>query len=62
MEPYRSNFPEAGPLLPHTEAVADRVLVLPTGTGVTSADIGEICAIIRSAIEHTREISAALSP
>jgi len=59
MEPYRSHFPQAGSLLPHTEAVAGRVLHLPTGTGVNAADIGKICAIIRSAVEHRREISEA---
>ena len=56
MEPYRSHFPHAGSLLPHTEAVAGRVLHLPTGTGVNATDIGKICAIIRSAVEHRREI------
>jgi dTDP-4-amino-4,6-dideoxygalactose transaminase len=60
VEPYRSHFPEAGSRLPHTEAVAARVLVLPTGTAVTPADIKKICAIIRSAIAHGGEISAAL--
>jgi dTDP-4-amino-4,6-dideoxygalactose transaminase len=60
MEPYRSQFPEVGSLLPETEAIADRVLVLPTGTGVTPADIRKICAIIGSAVEHRREIAATL--
>jgi dTDP-4-amino-4,6-dideoxygalactose transaminase len=62
MEPYRSLFPGARALLPQTEAVADRVLVLPTGTGVTPADIRKICAIIGSAVEHGHEIAAALLP
>ena len=60
MEPYRSSFPDAGLHLPATEAVADRVLVLPTGTGVTGAEIKEICAIIRSAVRRYREIAATL--
>jgi dTDP-4-amino-4,6-dideoxygalactose transaminase len=62
MEPYRSCFPDAGLRLPATEAVADRVLVLPTGTAVTHKDIRKICAILRFAIGHRREISAALAP
>jgi dTDP-4-amino-4,6-dideoxygalactose transaminase len=62
MEPYRSQFPDAGSLLPETEAIAERILVLPTGTGVMPADIEKICAIIRSAVEHKREIAAALFP
>ena len=60
MEPYRTSFPEAGRRLPATEAVADRVLVLPTGTGVAHEDIRKICAIIRSALGRSREISALL--
>ena len=52
MEPYCSLFPDAGLHLSETEAIAERVLVLPTGLAVTSADIVKICAIIRSAIEH----------
>ena len=56
MEPYRSRLPDAGLLLPHTEAVVDRILHLPTGTGVSSADIATICGIIRSAIEHRAQI------
>jgi dTDP-4-amino-4,6-dideoxygalactose transaminase len=61
MEPYRSHFPDTGVLLRETEAVADRVLVLPTGAGVTSADIAKICAIIRSAVEQSREIQEGLA-
>ena len=60
MEPYCSYSPGMGPRLPATEAVADRVLVLPTGTGVAHEDIRKICAIIRSALVHSREISAML--
>jgi dTDP-4-amino-4,6-dideoxygalactose transaminase len=61
MEPYRSLFPDARSLLPETEAVANRVLVLPTGTAVTSGDIEKICVIIRSAPEHSAKISAILA-
>ena len=60
MEPYRSYFPDASLRLPATEAVADRVLVLPTGTGVSRAQIRKICAIIRFALVRSREISARL--
>jgi dTDP-4-amino-4,6-dideoxygalactose transaminase len=54
MEPYRRLYPEARLRLPETERLAERVLVLPTGTGVTSAQIGVICALIRNAIRRTR--------
>ena len=60
MEPYCSHFPKAGFRLPITEAVADRVLVLPTGTGATKADIRKICAILRKAVVQHREVSATL--
>jgi dTDP-4-amino-4,6-dideoxygalactose transaminase len=60
MEPYRSHFPHAGSLLPDTEGVVDRVLVLPTGTGVTPTDIAKICTIVRSAIGLSRSIQEAL--
>lgn len=56
MEPYCSRLPNAGLLLPHTEAVVDRILHLPTGTGVSFTDIATICWIIRSAIEHEAHI------
>ncbi len=44
MEPYRTLFPESGERLPNTVDVAERVVVLPTGTAVTPDDcrlIGE---------------------
>jgi dTDP-4-amino-4,6-dideoxygalactose transaminase len=58
MEPYRSYHPETRQSLPETEALAGRVLVLPTGSGVTFTDIQKICAIIRFAVEHSREIQS----
>lgn len=42
MEPYRSDFPHAGLLLPITEQLAQRVLILPTGTAVHAQDISQI--------------------
>lgn len=47
MEPYRTLFPEAGKSLPVTEQLCDRVLVLPTGTAVGTAEIESVAAIIR---------------
>ena len=52
MEPYRSYFPHAGMLLPVTEALAQRVLVLPTGTAMGEAEVDKLCAIIRACIEN----------
>ena len=46
MEPYRTLYPRAAARLPHTDAVAARLLVLPTGTGVSLDDIERVCSLI----------------
>jgi len=56
MEPYRSFFPHAGLLLPHTERLVTRVLSLPTGTAIGPDDIREICQIIRLAFMQGYEV------
>lgn len=50
MEPYRSLFPHAGLLLPHTEAVADSVIVLPTGQTMDALKIDVVGQVIRAAM------------
>ncbi len=52
MEPYRSYFPHAGLLLPETEKLGQRVLVLPTGTAISEEDVTKICEIIQLTIAH----------
>jgi dTDP-4-amino-4,6-dideoxygalactose transaminase len=47
MEPYRTLFPNAGRVLPHTEQVADHVVVLPNGPSLTEADVEVVAGIIR---------------
>ncbi|HRY48633.1 MAG TPA: DegT/DnrJ/EryC1/StrS family aminotransferase [Candidatus Paceibacterota bacterium] len=49
MEPYRSFYPSARLLLPETERVAARILILPTGQAISSRVIRRICMIIREA-------------
>jgi dTDP-4-amino-4,6-dideoxygalactose transaminase len=61
MPAYHSEFPEAGSSLPVTEALANRVLVLPTGTAVTPEDVAGICAIIRLAVAHGGDLHAQLA-
>lgn len=51
MSPYRELYPHAGLLLPSTQKVADRVVVLPTGTNLNNKDIAAICTILRIAIK-----------
>ena len=60
MEPYRSYFPQAGLLLPETERLTDRVLVLPTGTGVSSEDIKKLCGIIRTVVSNGAQVTELL--
>jgi dTDP-4-amino-4,6-dideoxygalactose transaminase len=60
MEPYRSYFPHAGLLLPETERLAGRVLVLPTGTAVGAEDIEKLCRIIRTVVRDGASVSEML--
>jgi dTDP-4-amino-4,6-dideoxygalactose transaminase len=60
MEPYRTSDPEAGRLLPETERIAERLLILPTGTAVEPDDIADICAILRLAIGGSGELQMRL--
>jgi dTDP-4-amino-4,6-dideoxygalactose transaminase len=57
MEPYRSCFPHAGLLLPETEALSSRVIVLPTGSSVGEGEIAAVCALLRTAVERGPEIT-----
>lgn len=60
MEPYQSYFPNAGLLLPHTENVSKRILILPTGQAVEAAAIGLICQIIRLGLSNTDVVAERL--
>jgi dTDP-4-amino-4,6-dideoxygalactose transaminase len=55
MEPYRSHQPNAHLMLPQTERIAARVMVLPTGQSVSPDDVSSICGIIRSALESANK-------
>lgn len=50
MQPYRGLFPHAGLVLPNTLAVAARVLILPAGLNVSTADIKSVCDVIRAVV------------
>jgi dTDP-4-amino-4,6-dideoxygalactose transaminase len=60
MEPYRSYFPHAGLLLPQTERLASRVLVLPTGVSTCPDAIRFIGDVLRIAAFTAPEIRHAL--
>lgn len=56
MEPYRSFFPHAGLLLPETERLAQRIVVLPTGTAIGEEEISGICGVLRLLTAHGQEV------
>jgi dTDP-4-amino-4,6-dideoxygalactose transaminase len=58
MEPYRSLQPHAGLLLPHTEAVAARVFLLPTGTTVSTETVRAIGGILQRASQQAEAVRA----
>jgi dTDP-4-amino-4,6-dideoxygalactose transaminase len=60
MEPYRSYFPHAGLLLPETEQLTQRVMLLPTGTAMDIEGIVKICNILRFIIQNANNINRAL--
>jgi len=47
MKPYRDLYPHAGVMLPNTEAVARRVVVLPTGTALPEQAVESIASVLR---------------
>ncbi len=51
MQPYRELYPDAGKTLPRTKIVADRVIVLPTGTTLPANAIEVISRIIRTVVQ-----------
>ena len=61
MEPYRSYFPHTGLLLPETEKLTEKILILPTGTAISTADITMICGIIRLGIDQGEPIQYMLA-
>jgi dTDP-4-amino-4,6-dideoxygalactose transaminase len=52
MEPYRSYFPHAGMLLPETEKLTEKILILPTGTAIGEPEIDAICDLLKLAIPN----------
>ena len=51
MQPYRELYPHAGLLLPNTQLVADRVIVLPTGTAMDGAMVNTVASVVRVLVE-----------
>lgn len=57
MEPYASNPMYAEESLPHTEFISERVLVLPTGTAITTIDVEKLCELLDVIILNGAEIT-----
>jgi dTDP-4-amino-4,6-dideoxygalactose transaminase len=47
MKPYRDLYPHAGLLLPNTQQVADRVVVLPTGTTMDEKMVRTVASVVQ---------------
>ena len=62
MEPYASFRDDRNLRLPATDLIASRIVVLPTGTAVTEADIDTIGSIIRVAVAGARELARRQDP
>ena len=60
MEPYKSFYPNAHLLLPQTEKLAARIMVLPTGTAISVQEVQTVCQLIAMALRHASEVKAAL--
>jgi dTDP-4-amino-4,6-dideoxygalactose transaminase len=62
MEPYRSYQPYASLLVPATEQLVERILILPTGTSVSEKHIQKIGQIFRFVIENATDITSKMDP
>jgi dTDP-4-amino-4,6-dideoxygalactose transaminase len=62
MEPYASLSPMASRWLPRTEALAARVLVLPSGTAMSESSASRVGSLMaRACVEHVQVAEAAAS-
>jgi dTDP-4-amino-4,6-dideoxygalactose transaminase len=48
MKPYRDLFPHAGLMLPNTQSLAERVIILPTGVALPGHAVQTVSGIIRT--------------
>ncbi len=60
MRPYRDKYPYSDAFLPATNAVAKRVMVLPTGTAIDYVSVERICRILYTALLHSADARALL--
>lgn len=60
MIPYAGLFPQAARTLPVTEAVAQRVIVLPNGLAMTEVDVDTLTARLAAIVREAPSVRAAL--
>jgi dTDP-4-amino-4,6-dideoxygalactose transaminase len=60
MEPYRSFFPHAGVLLPETERLVRKILLLPTGSAIGEVEVAGISQIVRLATTNGKALRDSL--
>jgi dTDP-4-amino-4,6-dideoxygalactose transaminase len=58
MEPYLSDFPDAGLRLSETQSLTLKVLQLPTGTAIGEEEIVRICELIKFVVVNGKRIRA----
>jgi dTDP-4-amino-4,6-dideoxygalactose transaminase len=61
MEPYRSSSTHASLVLPETDKLCRRVMVLPTGTSVDEDAVLKICMVIQTAVSNAAAVKARLA-
>jgi len=60
MKPYRGKESDQQCVLPVTDEVSERIIVLPTGSTVTVDDVTAICHVIRSIVNNQKDIKSRL--
>lgn len=60
MEPYRSSPSNADLLLPQTERISSRIIVLPTGQEIGPETVSRICGVIQGAFQQALEVCTVL--
>lgn len=61
MEPYRTLYPDDAARLPHTESVAAKLLILPTGTAMRAEDILQVCDLLALLVSQGSKLRLRLS-
>ena len=61
MEPYATLYPDAGAALPRTEALCERVMVLPNGLAVSTDEIARLTARIAAIVAAAPAVRQALA-